>query len=309
MNRPLQIAASLGAVVILIAACTGPAATTAPTPTSAPPTGAATEPPMTEGPTTPITGGLLEKVLNAGKLVVSTDAAYPPQSEQKPDGSYEGFDIDVATALAERLGVELEWTTPAWEVITAGSWAGRWDVSVGSMTITPERLEVLNFSVPYYFTPAQMAASAQSGITTLEGLAGKTVCVGESTTYLQWLQGTLDFGPGGRPDPPPAGVIATTLPTDRDCALQWQQGRFDFDGWLSSDTTVQLAIDDGLPLVRVGDPVYSEPLAVAADRSGADPSDLLAILSETITEMHADGTLSQLSIKWFGSDITKDPSA
>lgn len=303
MNRPLQIAASLGAVVILIAACTGPAATTTPTQS-------ATEPPMSEGPASPIAGGLLDKIMTAGKLVVSTDAAYPPQSEQKPDGSYEGFDIDVAMALADSLGVELEWTTPAWEVITAGSWAGRWDVSVGSMTITPERLEVLDFSVPYYFTPAQMAASTESGITTLEGLAGKTVCAGESTTYLQWLQGTLDFGPsGGRPDPPPAGVIATTLPTDRDCALQWQQGRFDFDGWLSSDTTVQLAIDDGLPLVRVGDPVYSEPLAVAADKSGPDPSDLLARLSAKISEMHADGTLSQLSIKWFGSDITKDPSS
>jgi polar amino acid transport system substrate-binding protein len=265
---------------------------------------------MTEGPATPITGGLLDKIMTAGKIIVSTDPAYPPQSKQKPDGSYEGFDIDVAAALAERLGVELEWATPPWEVITAGSWAGRWDISVGSMTILPERLEVLDFTVPYYFTPAQMAASTESGITTLEGLAGKTVCVGESTTYLLWLQGTLDFGPtGGRPDPPPAGVIATTLPTDRDCALQWQQGRFDFDGWLSSDTTVQLAIDDGLPLVKVGDPVYSEPLAVAADKSGPDPSDLLAILSETITEMHADGTLSQLSIQWFGSDITKDPSA
>ena len=53
---------------------------------------------------------------------------------------------------------------------------------------------MLDFSDPYYFTPAQMAASTASGITTLDGLAGKTVCVGEATTYLDWLNGTLDFG-------------------------------------------------------------------------------------------------------------------
>jgi polar amino acid transport system substrate-binding protein len=79
------------------------------------------EAPMSEA---PIAGGLLEKVLTAGKIVISTDPAYPPQSEQKPDGSYEGFDIDVAMALAESLGVEVEWATPPWEAITAGGWGG-----------------------------------------------------------------------------------------------------------------------------------------------------------------------------------------
>ena len=54
----------------------------------------------------PIAGGLLDKVLKAGKLVVSTDPKYPPQSELKPDGTYEGFDIDVATEIAKRLGVD-----------------------------------------------------------------------------------------------------------------------------------------------------------------------------------------------------------
>jgi polar amino acid transport system substrate-binding protein len=103
-------------------------------------------------------------------------------------------------------------------------------------------------------------------------------------------------------------VKAVTLPTDRDCALQWQSGRFDFDGWLSSDTTVADAIADGLPLVKVGEPVYSEPLAIAADKSGPSTADFYAWLDGVVAEMHADGTLSQLSMKWFGEDITKDPS-
>ena len=137
----------------------------------------------------PIEGGLLDKVLKAGKIVMSTDPQYPPQSSLKTDGTYEGFDIDVGTEIAKRLGVEIAFETPSWDALTAGAWAERWDFSVGSMTITSQRQKVLDFSDPYYFTPAQMAASTASGITTLDGLAGKTVCVGSATTYLDWLNG------------------------------------------------------------------------------------------------------------------------
>ncbi len=56
----------------------------------------------------------------------------------------------MAEEIAKRLGVEVEWITPSWDVITAGNWNGRWDLSVGSMTPTPERQKVLHFSPPYY---------------------------------------------------------------------------------------------------------------------------------------------------------------
>lgn len=257
------------------------------------------------GSSTPAT--LLDKVTQAKKLVVSTDPAYPPQSESLPGGGYEGFDIDVATEIAKRLGVEVEFTTPDWTAITAGGWGGRWDISVGSMAITPERSKVLWFSDPYYYTPAQMAASVESGITTLEGLADQTICSGEGTTYDSWLNGKLDFGTGEDLGSPPAGVKPTTLPTDKDCALQWQSGRFDFAGWLSSSTTVQGAIDEGLPLVKVGEPVFFEPLAVAMDKSdkAPDATTFLAKVNEIVAAMHADGTLSGFSQKWFGEDLTK----
>lgn len=103
--------------------------------------------------------GLLGEVCDAGVLVVSTDPAYPPQSFlNESTGEYEGFDIDVATEVAERLGVEVEFTDPSFDAVVAGNWGGRWDVSVGSVTVTEERREVLDFTQPYYFTPAQMAA-------------------------------------------------------------------------------------------------------------------------------------------------------
>jgi polar amino acid transport system substrate-binding protein len=248
---------------------------------------------------------LLGRVESAKKLVVSTDPKYPPQSELKADGTYEGFDIDVANEIGKRLGVPVEFTTPDWTAITAGGWGGRWDISVGSMSITLERAKVLDFSTPYYYTPAQFAASTESGITTLEGLAGKAVCSGEGTTYDSWLHGALDFGTGEDLGDPPAGITATTLPTDTDCADTWKAGRFDFEGWLTSITVVQGALDAGLPLVAVGEPVFYEPLAVATDKSGLSTTTFLEKLNGIITDMHADGTLSGFSQKWFGTDYSK----
>ena len=302
----------LGATALLFAACSGGGATTAPstaTPSEAPPSAAESTAPSESASAAPIAGGLLDKVLKAGKLVVSTDPNYAPQSAQKPDGTFVGFDIDVATEIAKRLGVTVEWATPDWAIITAGGWGGRWDASVGSMTVTSERQKVLDFSDPYYYTPAQMAASTASGITTLDGLAGKTVCVGESTTYLDWLSGTaLDFGTLSPTTTPPAGVKTTTQKTDAECPQLWAAGRNDFEGFLSSSTTVDAAIKAGMPMVKVGDPVYAEPLAVAVDKGGPDPSDFVAAVTTIVQDMHADGTLKGFSEKWFGLDLTEAPA-
>ena len=305
MRSIRRLAALAVASGIVFAACTGSGASPSASASlaSEAPSAMASEAPSA-GPATPIAGGLLDKVIKAGKLVVSTDPKYPPQSELQPDGSFKGFDIDVATEIAKRLGVKVEFATPDWTAITAGGWGGRWDISVGSMTVTVDRSKVLDFSPPYYYTPAQMAASKKSGITTLEGLAGKTICSGEGTTYDQWLNGKLDYGTGKDLGTPPAGIKTVTLPTDTDCPDQWKSGRFDFDGWLSSVTTVDGAIKAGLPLVKVGAPVYFEPLAVAMDKHGPADADFLAAVKKIVDDMHTDGTLTAMSMKWFDADLT-----
>jgi polar amino acid transport system substrate-binding protein len=256
------------------------------------------------------TDTLLGKVEAADKIIMSTDPQYPPQSELAADGSFQGFDIDVGTEIAKRLGVEIEFTTPDWNIITAGSWGGRWDFSVGSMTITTPREKVLAFSKPYYYTPAQIAASTASGINTLDGLAGKTICVGEATTYFDWMSGTLDLGSYTPTEGPPEGSKVTTLSTDRLCAENWKAGRTDFEGWLSSSTTVDSAVTEGLPLVKVGDPVFYEPLGVAFDKSGPDPASIVEKVNKILDEMRDDGTLKGLSEKWFeGLDLTVEPGS
>ena len=319
--------ALLSVMLLVLTACTqgGGAATSAPAsqaPSVAPSASAGGSPSASataaespspsgtpaESPSEPAAGDpndLLAKIKAAGVIRVSTDPKYPPQSELKPDGTFEGFDIDVANAIAEKLGVTTKFETPNFDQVVAGGWAGRWDISVGSVTITEEREGVLSFTQPYYYTPAQMAARKNSGITTLEGFAGKTVCVGKATTYAQWLEGKLKLA-GGAPEPAaaPAGVKVTTRGTDTDCVADPRSG----EGWLSSSTTVVGALKtrQGQQYQTVGDPVFYEPLAIAIDKKGPAHAELLAEIDRIVGEMHSDGTLSELSKKWFdGLDLTK----
>ncbi len=314
MQTTRRMAALVTVLGLALSACSSGASPT-PVPTQAPsaePSVAASVAPSASpspaASATLVPGGLLDLVTKAGTIRVSTDPNYAPQSAQKPDGTYEGFDIDVATEIATRMGLKVQFVTPTWAAITAGGWGGRWDMSVGSMTITTDRQKVLDFSVPYYYTPAQFAASKASGITTIDGFAGKTVCAGESTTYLDWLQGRkLDFGPLSPTTTPPAGVKAVSQKTDADCAQLWAAGRNDFEGWLTAGPTVEQAIKQDMPLVKVGDPVYYEPLAAAVDKGGPNDTDFVAKVSQVIADMHADGTLTKFSMKWYGLDLTTGP--
>jgi len=248
---------------------------------------------------------MLARVKRDGVLRVATDSNYAPQSFLKEDGTSEGFDIDVANEVAKRLGVKAEFQYPQWSVIEGGKWADRFDISVGSMTVTEPRKEIFDFSQTYYYTPAQMSVIADSGITSLDGLAGKVICTGEATSYWQWLQGTLKLGDGGAQTPVPNGATATTFATDQDCAQSAQSGRRDFEGFLTSSTTLKAAIDAGAPLAAVGDPVYFEPLAIAIDKASPPHAELNAAIDKAIAEMHADGTLSGLAKKWFdGVDLS-----
>ena len=252
-------------------------------------------------------GDLLQEVKDRGVLRVSTDPAYPPQSFQNNQGEFEGFDIDVAEEIARRMGVEVEWMTPSWDVITAGSWNGRWDLSVGSMTPTPERQEVLHFSPPYYYTPAAVAVhESNTDITNLEtDLDGKRIGVCGACTYEFYLDGTLNI-PGEYEfvvDDPQIQTYDTDSSAIQDLALG-DGARL--DAAMSSLTTLQEAEESGTPIKIVGDPLFYEPLAAAIDKEApADPQPLVDEVSKIIREMHEDGTLTELSEKWYGTDLTK----
>jgi polar amino acid transport system substrate-binding protein len=284
-----------------VTAPTGPTGATATGPTA--PTGPA-EPCDTAQP-----GDLLSRICDEGVIRVSTDPAYPPQSELNQDTSeYEGFDIDVATEIADRLGVEIQWETPAWDLITAGGWNDRWDMSVGSMTVTTERAEVLDFTPAYYYTPASVAVHADN--TTISDIAsdldGLKIGVCGACTYDFFLQKTLDI-PGYTFEFVIDDAQIVTYDTDSTAIQDLSLGDGTrLDAVISAKPTLENAIGKDKPIKLVGDPIFYEPLAAAFDRSAQlDATSLVAAVSAIIEEMHADGTLSALSMKWYGEDITQ----
>jgi polar amino acid transport system substrate-binding protein len=252
--------------------------------------------------------GLLGAVQAAGILRVSTDPAYPPQSSLNSDGEFEGFDIDVATEIAKRLGVEVEWKTPSWDVITAGNWSGRWDASVGSMTVTPERSEVLHFTPAYYYTPASVAVHTDNtDITDVEtDLDGKRIGVCAGCTYDAYLEKSLNI-PGEEIEFLIDDAQIKGYDTDTSAINDLEIGDGErLDAVMSALPTLEGAIEKDKPIKIVGDPVFYEPLAVAIDRNAPeDPMPLVEAITEIIHEMHSDGTLSELSMKWYGTDLTQ----
>lgn len=271
---------------------------------------------------------LLGAIEERGYILVSTDPNYAPQSFLNTDGTrpadtkcpgdalttaeMQGFDVDVATAIGDSLGVETCFATPSWDAITAGSWADKWDVSVGSMTVTTSRQEVLDFSVPYYYTPAVVAVAADSGITSLDGLSGQAVCAGAATTYETWLNG--DTAGLGLPEASiyaavPADVTVVPLETDQECAQAIAAGRKDFVAYVTSETVVDANLAAGMPVTKLDGAVFSEDLAAAFDKgSTLDSATLRAKVDELFTAMHSDGRLSDLSNKWFEVDLTAAPN-
>lgn len=263
----------------------------------------------------------LSEIQERGTLVVSTDPAYPPQSQlvegaqrpadtkcasdQRTASELNGFDIDVAKEIANRLGVEVCFVTPDWTLITSGSWADRWDVSVGSMTITPERMEKLYFTQPYYTTPA--AFFVHSTNTTLQNpadLSGKKVGACSGCTYDSYLAGTLKI-PGETIDYVVSNPIFSGYETDVNALQDLALGDgVRLDGVLTAQPTGVGAINDGLPLKQLGDTVFFEYLAAAVDKASTkDPQSFVNKITEVIKAMHSDGTLVKLSQQYYGLDL------
>ncbi len=320
MNRLYTILIVMITSAMLLTACGAPAATQAP-PTQAPAVTAPTEVPATLAPT-PVPD-LLSTILSRGTLVFSTDPAYPPQSalkanpvrtpgtkcttEQKTLGELEGFDIDTSAGIAKGLGVEPCFVTPDWTLITAGGWAGRWDISVGSMTITPERTKTLYFAQPYYTTPAALFVNkSNTTYSKPADLDGKKIGVCGGCTYESYLNGNLVL-PGVTIDFQIKNAVVKTYDTDSTALEDLSLGDgARLDAVLTAQPTGQQAINNGKPLKQMGDPVYFEYLAPAIDRqSSLDPQSFIAKVSEVVLAMHKDGTLSKLSQQWYQLDLTQ----
>lgn len=249
-------------------------------------------------------GETLDRVMSSKTLTLSSDPEYPPQSFLNDQNEMDGFDVGVAREIAKRMGAELKIVTPAWEIITAGNWGGRWDISVGSMTPTTARAKVLDFPAVYYYTPAAFAVHKDSPAASKADLNGKKIGVCGGCTYEAYLNKNLVIDAEGTPEfsyDVTAGEIRT-YETDVNVLDDLRLGDgARLDGLLSARPTIDEAIKSGYPVKVIGDAAFYEPLAVAVDKG--DP-EFSAKVAEIVQAMHDDGTLRALSIKWYGTDFS-----
>ncbi len=233
--------------------------------------------------------GLALDIVTKGEVVVANDSNYAPQSSVDPvTKEVVGFDVDVAKGMAEILGLGIKWEHPAWETIPGGLNNGRYDVSIGSMTVTPERQQTLDFSDPYYYTSGQVfVKKGGPQITGVADLAGKKVGVGAATTYYDYLKKD-------------GGAIVKTYQTDADTFPDLLNGNIDFV--MTAGPTGQQAILEGKPMEFSGKPLYYEDLAMAIKKG---ETDWTALLTYAVQEMHKNGALTEMSKQWYnGIDLS-----
>ena len=243
------------------------------------------------------TGDLLETVQENGVLRISTDAT-TSRSRSATRWLLGGFDIDVGTEIANRLGVEVEFQHPDWEIITAGSWAERWDISVGSMTITTPRKDR-----PRLHPAVLLHACRHRRHALRPASPTSTTCRSDVRTAVRrppsWLEHAHAHRRASRPlrrrSHRTVGRTSTAPMRSRPAVP-------------SSSMADSATAADASRFVRISDPLYQENLAVAIDKAGPPHAALLYEIDTIIGDMHEDGTLTELSEEWFGEDLTQDPS-
>jgi polar amino acid transport system substrate-binding protein len=249
-------------------------------------------------------GATSERVHRSGVLTDALVASYPPFGFVNANNELDGFDVDVARAVAARLGVKLKIITPAWETVVSGQWLGRWDICICSMSPTFERTRVLSFPARYYQSPAVLVVHRdEKRIAGVADLSGRRVGVGMGSSYENYLNKALVID--GQPPLsfPFHDVIA--IPGDetvnfRNLALG---PGVRLDAVIADLATARASIESTHALRIQGPALYSEPNVVATERGDADWDHAI---QDLFAQLHADGTLKKISVKWLGEDITGD---
>jgi polar amino acid transport system substrate-binding protein len=258
--------------------------------------------------TTVMAEGSLERVKKAGVLVGVMDQAYPPYSFLNDKNEMDGMDVDLTKEFARRLGVKAKIETPAWEVITAGNWRGRWDICICSMTPDAQRARSLDFVTHYYSSPAVLVTSTNgTPLTKVSDMEGKKIAAQQGGSYERYLNKNLSIsGYGAKPVTYPFKAVQVMPYGSED--LEYQDLSLGagkrIDGLVSNYVTAAERIKKVPGKFKiVGEPLYEDPNWVASDKD-ADKEWHNTIV-KIFDDMRKDGTLKKISIKWIGADISR----
>lgn len=249
-------------------------------------------------------------------VTITLEGAYAPWNMTSPDGTLIGFEPELAKVLCERARLECTLVPSDWEGMIPALNAGKFDVIMDALAITDERRQVIDFTVPYASTPAAFATSKGSPLANIAGTGesisvaanqtggkeiealreafkGKTIGIMAATAYSKFIYDNF-------------GDIATVreYKTGAERDIDLETGRIDlgFDDAIyfgSAFEAAKGALEFTGP--QIGGPIWGEGEALGIRKEDADLRDKF---SEAIKSALADGTIKELSMKWFKSDVS-----
>lgn len=224
-----------------------------------------------------------------GTLTVATEGTYRPFSFHDESGDLVGFDVEIAEAVAEKLGLEIVFHETQWDAIFAGLDAGRFDVIANQVSINPEREEKYLFSEPYTVSPGVIVVREDDdSITGFADLEGKTTAQSLTSNWYELAQEN-----GAQVEAVDGWAQAVAL---------LQQGRVDatindsltfFDYEKSEGPT-------GLKIAAETDDPAHNAFAFTRDKTA-----LVEAVDGALAELREEGVLAEISEKYFGTDVTQ----
>ncbi len=233
--------------------------------------------------------GRLADILSSGTITIATEGDWSPWTyHDEKTNELTGFDVELGNAIAEKLGVTADFQETTWDAILSGVESGRFDIACNGVGYTDERAESYNFSDPYIYTKqVLMVRSDNEDITSFEDLKGKTTANSVGSTYATVAESY--------------GATVTNVDTLDQTLELLLQGRI--DATLNAEVSY-LDYMNAHPDAEIKVVAKSEGEKVCIPAAKENTDSLIKAINACIQEMRDDGSLSELSEKYFSGDIT-----
>lgn len=227
----------------------------------------------------------LAAIQKAGKIVIATEGQYAPFNFFQ-GSKLAGFEVDVAEAMAAKMGLKVEWKALSFDALLTGLKQDRWDMVIASHGITEERAKAVTFTDPHYCSGGVIIAK-DAAVRTAKDLAGKSIAVQTGTSYLENVKKLA------------AVKEIKNFPQDTDARAALVSGRV--DAWVTDKfvalNSLKANPDAGM---KMGDFLFVERIASAVAKGNTG---LAAEINKALAAIQADGSYAAISKKWFNEDI------